>query len=68
MRRWERMREDVEFCLLENVRSYLRIPATGKSLDIKHFLSSHFAIDSIMTAKNQDALLFTAEHLFVTTF
>ena len=25
LRRWERMREDVEFCLLENVRSYLRI-------------------------------------------
>ena len=25
MRRWERMREDVEICLLENVRSYLRI-------------------------------------------
>ena len=24
-RRWERMREDVEFCPLENVRSYLRI-------------------------------------------
>ena len=24
-RRWERMREDVEICLLENVRSYLRI-------------------------------------------
>ena len=25
MRRWERMREDVEFYPLENVRSYLRI-------------------------------------------
>ena len=32
LRRWERMREDVEFCLLENVRSYLRIYSFLKKL------------------------------------
>ena len=32
-RRWERMREDVEICLLENVRSYLRILQVLKILD-----------------------------------
>ena len=34
-----------------------------KAPDFKGFYSSRFAIDSNMTAKNQDALLFTAEHL-----
>ena len=42
LRRWERMREDVEFCLLENVRSYLRILETSKTLDFTGFLSSCF--------------------------
>ena len=41
LRRWERMREDVEFCLLENVRSYLRITewltSARKPLEIKGF-------------------------------
>ena len=40
-RRWERMREDVEFCLLENVRSYLRITewltSARKPLEIQGF-------------------------------
>ena len=40
-------------------------PTLLKTPDFKGFYSSRFAIDSIMTAKNQDALLFTAEHLLV---
>ena len=39
-------------------------PTLLKTPDFKGFYSSRFAIDSNMTAKNQDALLFTAEHLF----
>ena len=38
-------------------------PTPLKTPDFKGFYSSRFAIDSNMTAKNQDALLFTAEHL-----
>ena len=40
-------------------------PTPLKTPDFKGFYSSRFAIDSNMTAKNQDALLFTAEHLFL---
>ena len=40
-------------------------PTPLKTPDFKGFYGSRFAIDSIMTAKNQDALLFTAEHLLV---
>lgn len=40
-------------------------PTPLKAPDFKGFYSSRFAIDSNMTAKNQDALLFTAEHLLV---
>mgnify|MGYP006380447945 CR=1 FL=1 len=40
-------------------------PTPLKTPDFKGFYSSRFAIDSNMTAKNiEDALLFTAEHLF----
>ena len=38
-------------------------PTHLKTPYFKGFYSSRFAIDSNMTAKNQDALLFTAEHL-----
>ena len=60
--------------LLENIlfysfwyfRNYFGLPTPLKTPDFKGFYSSHFAIDSNMTAKNiEDALLFTAEHLFV---
>lgn len=40
-------------------------PTHLKNPYFKGFYSSRFAIDSNMTAKNQDALLFTAEHLLV---
>ena len=43
-------------------------PTLLKTPDFKGFYSSRFAIDSNMTAKNQDALLFTAEHLFCYCF
>ena len=43
-------------------------PTPLKTPDFKGFYSSYFAIDSKMTAKNiEDALLFTAEHLFCGT-
>jgi len=40
-------------------------PTPLKTPGFKGFYSSRFAIDSNMTANNQDALLFTAEHLLV---
>ena len=44
-------------------------PTPLKTPDFKGFYSSRFAIDSNMTAKNiEDALLFTAEHLFIGAF
>ena len=39
------------------------IPTPLKAPDFKGFYSSHFAIEGNTTEK-QDALLFTAEHLF----
>ena len=41
-------------------------PTSLKTPDFKGFYGSRFAIDSRMIAKNiEDALLFTAEHLFM---
>ena len=47
----------------KNLKASGNNPTHLKTPDFKGFYSSRFAIDSNMTAKNQDALLFTAEHL-----
>ena len=57
--------ENTRICPLENEAIYLDSPTLLKTPDFKGFYSSRFAIDSNMTAKSQDALLFTAEHLLV---
>ena len=50
LRRWERMREDVKFYLLENVRSYLRIPACAAGGRASWFIAPRPRCSALLVA------------------
>ena len=62
LRRWERMREDVDFYPLENVRSYLRI---GRYQRVNRFSPERAKWLSLIDIKNMPSALICRRHFSI---